>query len=46
MKVCYEEKLAAQVSDGQMLVGRGILHSLDRIMLQQIARPVKVALPY
>lgn len=46
VKVCYEEKLAAQVSDGQRLVGRGILHSLDRLMLQQIARPVKVALPY
>ena len=39
-------QLASQVKEGTILVGRGTLHSLDRLLLQQIARPVTVALPY
>jgi len=40
VKVYFEGELASQVKDGTILVGRGTLHSLDRLMLQQIARPV------
>ena len=46
VKVYFEAELASQVKDGTILVGRGTLHSLDRLQLQQIARPVTLAVPY
>ena len=46
VKVYFEAEFAPQVKEGNILVGRGTLRSLDRLMLQQIARPVTVALPY
>ncbi len=46
VKVYFEAELASQVKDGTILVGRGTLHSLDRLLLQQIARPVTLAVPY
>ncbi|KAA6429448.1 MAG: hypothetical protein FRX49_00841 [Trebouxia sp. A1-2] len=39
VKVYFESELASQVKDGAILAGCGTLHSLDRLLLQQIARP-------
>ena len=46
VKVYFEAELASQVKEGTILVGRGTLQSLDRLLLQQIARPVTLAVPY
>ena len=46
VKVYFEAELASQAKEGTILVGRGTLQNLDRLLLQQIARPVTLAVPY
>lgn len=44
-KVCFGEKFASLVEDGKPLIGQGFLQNLDRLELQEAARPV-AARPY
>ena len=46
VKLCFGEELASGVETGKILVGRGVLHSLDRLELQQLARPTSIPMPY
>ena len=42
----FEGKLASQVKDGTILVGCETLRGFDKLMLQQIARPVTLTVPH